>query len=449
MVIDDEPGMGRMLTTVLTETGYRVRAFDDPRRALADFERNPPDLVLTDVRMPKSTGMDVLGAVKATSPETPVVLMTAFGTLENAVEAMKKGAVDFIAKPFSNEQIRRVLNDALEGRRLREENRRLREALRAREGIEALIGVSPHMKELRERVQQLASSDVSVLVLGESGTGKELVARALHRAGPRASAAFEAIQCGALPDTLLESELFGHTKGAFTDATKDRPGLLVRADGGTVFLDEIGDMPPAMQIKILRFLQEREVRPLGGEGAKRVDVRVVAATHKDLRREVEEGRFREDLYYRLAVVPVRTPPLRERKEDIPLLIDAFVGRVSARTGGARRRFSTEATQYLSTREWPGNVRELENAVERALAVCNEDPLPLAALVEGESTKVGEVLTWSYRDAKRLCLDRFEKDFLPQLLKRAGGNVSQAAEIAGMDRKNLQELLKKHRLQRPR
>lgn len=449
MVIDDEPGMGRMLTTVLTETGYRVRAFEDPRRALADFDRNPPDLVLTDVRMPKSTGMDVLAAVKAKAPATPVILMTAFGTLENAVEAMKKGAVDFIAKPFSNEQIRTVLNNALEGRRLREENRRLRELLGAREGIEALIGVSPAMRELKGRVQRLASSDVSVLVLGESGTGKELVARALHRAGPRAAAPFEAIQCGALPDTLLESELFGHIKGAFTDATKDRPGLLVRADGGTVFLDEVGDMPPAMQIKMLRFLQEREVRPLGGEGARRVDVRVVAATHKDLRREVEEGRFREDLYYRLAVVPVRTPPLRERKEDIPLLVDAFVGRAAARTGGGRRRFSTEAGQYLSTRDWPGNVRELENAVERALAVCNENPIPLGALLEGVPTTTDAASTWSYRDAKRLCLDRFERDFLPGLMKQTGGNVSRAAAAAGLDRKSLQELLKKHRLQRPR
>ncbi len=448
MVIDDEPGMGRLLSTILEEAGYRVRVYQDPLKALADFAREPADVVLTDVRMPKVDGVEVLDAIKRRSEETPVVLMTAFGTLETAVNAMKKGAADYIAKPFKNEEIRLVLANVLEKRRLVEENRRLRVALSAHEGLDALVGSSLPMKRLHETIRQIALSDATVLLLGESGTGKELAARALHRASPRSEKPFQVIHCGALPENLLESELFGHLKGAFTDAAKDRPGLLTQAEGGTVFLDEVGDMPLPMQVKFLRFLQEREVRPLGGASARRVDVRVIAATNKNLRKEVTEGKFREDLFYRLSVVPMTLPPLRERQEDIPLLVDCFLDRIAHRSGTDKRRFSTVAMSHLMSQPWPGNVRELENAVEHAVAISRDDVLNLETLPHSPEVSPPEPKTTTYRDAKRQLLDRFEQAYLSDLLQQTDGNISRAAEFADMDRKNFQDLLKKHNISRP-
>lgn len=448
MVIDDEPGMGRLLLIILEEAGYRVRVYQEPIKALADFTREPADIVLTDVRMPKVDGVGVLEAIKQRSMETPVVLMTAFGTLETAVNAMKKGASDYVAKPFKNEEIRLVLASVLEKRRLLDENRRLRVALAAWEGLDTLVGSSEPMKRLHEMIGQISQSDATALLLGESGTGKELAARAIHRSSPRADRPFQVIHCGALPETLLESELFGHVKGAFTDAHKDQPGLLAQAEGGTIFLDEVGEMPLPMQVKFLRFLQEREIRPLGGATVRRVDVRVIAATNKDLRKEVSDGRFREDLFYRLAVVPITLPPLRERKEDIPLLVDCFLNRIAKRSGASKRSFSPEAMAHLVTQLWPGNVRELENAVEHAVAVSRENILPLESLPNSTGITLPEPKAKSYRDAKRHLLDRFEQDYVTDLLNKTSGNVSRAAELADMDRKNFQDILKKHNITRP-
>lgn len=448
MVIDDEPGMGRLLSTVLDEAGYRVQVYQDPLKALADFARNPADLVLADVRMPKVNGVEVLEAIKGRSKKTPVVLMTAFGTLETAVNAMKKGAADYVTKPFKNEEILMVLSSVLEKQRLVEENKRLRAALSVHEGPVPLVGTSETMKRLQERLRQVAPSDATVLLLGESGTGKELAARAVHQSSARSENPFEVIHCGALPETLLESELFGHVKGAFTDATKDRPGLLTQAEGGTIFLDEVGEMPPPMQVKFLRFLQEREVRPLGGASARRVDVRVIAATNKELKKEVEAGRFREDLYYRLAVVPIVLPPLRDRKEDIPLIVDFFLERLARRTGGKKRHFSAEAMTHFMNQSWPGNVRELENSVEHAAAVSPEELLTLECLPPPASPTPKGPTTNFFRDAKRQLLDVFERDYCSNLLKHTEGNISRAAELADMDRKNFQDLLKKHNIPRP-
>jgi DNA-binding NtrC family response regulator len=443
--------MGRLLSSVLGDAGYRPVVFQNPAEALASLDKESFDLVLTDIKMPKTNGLEILEAVKNRSPETPVVLMTAFGTLDSAVKAMKMGADDYVAKPFKNEEILLVVAGALEKRRLVDENRRLKVALAARESADVLVGVSPAMAKLRETLAQVAVTDAAVLLEGESGTGKELAARAVHRSSRRADGPFQAIHCAALPETLLEAELFGHAKGAFTDASRERPGILVQAEGGTVFLDEVGEMPPPMQVKFLRFLQEKEVRPLGGAPVRRVDVRVVAATNKDLNKEVAAGRFREDLFYRLAVLPVRLPPLREREGDVPLLAKHFLDKIARRSRGERRRFTPEALAALSAHPWPGNVRELENLVERAVALAAGDVLGIESLPPNlsgiPSAGEGPAMDRPFGESKRSVVEAFERTYLTDLMRKTGWNVTHAAEKAGMDRKNLQDLLKKHGIHR--
>jgi two-component system, NtrC family, response regulator AtoC len=450
-VIDDEPGMVRMLSSVLGDAGFQVTAFQKPEEALRRLEDGAFDLVLTDIRMPEVNGLDVLRAVKAASPATPVILMTAFSTLETAVEALKLGASDYVAKPFKNEQIRLAVQNVLDRQRLLRENVRLKRELSDRYALGELVGGSARMKEALRLIAQLADSDATVLLQGESGTGKELAARALHYNGRRAAGPFVPIHCGALPETLLESELFGHVRGAFTDARRDRKGLLEAAHGGTVFLDDVSEMTPALQVRLLRFLQEREVRPLGSSESVKVDVRVVSAANRDLRRLVAEKTFREDLYYRLAVVPVGLPPLRERREDIPLLAGHFLKAAAARAGRTGLTFSPDAMRLLMEHAWPGNVRELENCVEHAAALGAGpvlEPSSLPAGVTGVPAAAAEPPpAASYREAKQRVLDVFEKRFLADLLARTKGNVSRAAALADMDRKNLQDLLKKHGLSR--
>ncbi|MBI4395558.1 MAG: sigma-54-dependent Fis family transcriptional regulator [Elusimicrobia bacterium] len=451
-VIDDEPGMGRLLATVLGDVGYRVSAFQKPADALKTLEQNGFDLVITDIRMPKVNGMDVLKAVKSSAPQTPVILITAFGTLDSAVEALRLGASDYVAKPFKNDEIQVAVENVLEKQRLLRENQRLKTELASRYKFSEIVGRSGKMQDVFRLISQVAQTDATALLLGESGTGKELVARALHFNSPRAGKPFMAIHCGALPETLLESELFGHVRGSFTDALKDRTGLLESAEGGTVFLDEVGEMPPAMQVKLLRFLQEREFRRLGSSAAVKVNVRIVSATHRDLPREVEQGKFREDLYYRLAVVPIHIPPLRDRKEDIPLLTEHFLKKQQERTRRENLSFSPSAMKALLEYRWPGNVRELENAVEHAATLSTESligPESLPAALRKAETSPPPLFEENkpFRDSKQSVVEYFERHYLAELMKRAKGNVTHAADMADMDRKNLQELLKKHAIRK--
>jgi DNA-binding NtrC family response regulator len=449
LVIDDEVGMCRLLETVLGKAGHHVAAFQRPEDGLRAFEQEAFDVVVTDVRMPKVNGAEILAAVRAKDAELPVILITAHGTLDSAVAAMKRGASDYLAKPFRNDEIRLAVDGVLEKRRLMAENRRLRQELESRFQLGGIIGKSAAMQKVFGLIERLAASDASVLIQGESGTGKELAARALHFNGPRRAKPFVAIHCGALPESLMESELFGHVKGAFTDASKDRIGLLESADGGTVLLDEVGDMPAPLQVKLLRFLQDREVRPLGAAEARKVDVRVVAATHKDLARAVATGEFREDLFYRLAVVTVSLPSLRERAEDIPFLAEHFLESASRKAAKGPMTLTDEALHALCARSWPGNVRQLQNAIEHAVALhkgpfISSECFPLAAARRADAAASGyEGL--SHREAKQRVLESFERDFLTRLVRKAGGNMTRAAELADMDRKNLYELLKKHGL----
>jgi len=452
LIVDDEPGMCRLLESVLGGEGYQVVSFQKPQEALQALERTSFDLVVTDIRMPRVNGMQILEAVRSQSPDIPVVLITAFGTLESAVQAMKQGASDFVAKPFKNEQIKLAVNNALEKQRLRDENKRLKAELASRYQFGQIIGKSAKMQETFQVIAQLAQSDVAVLIHGESGTGKEIVSRAIHCNSSRSGKPFIPIHCGALPETLMESELFGHVKGAFTDALKDRAGLLESAEGGTVFLDEVGDMPLPLQVKLLRFLQDHEVRRVGSSESRRVDVRVIAATNKDLKQAVVENKFREDLYYRLAVVTIQLPPLRDREDDIPLLVEHFLRKAADKRAPRHHVELDRATmQSLLAHDWPGNIRELENAIEHAVALTEgsaitPQSLPRTVHRDGPSCPAPIPLKGlAYRDAKQKVLESFERPYLAGLLEQAKGNITQAAHLADMDRKNLYELLKKYGL----
>ncbi|KAF0127333.1 MAG: DNA-binding response regulator [Elusimicrobia bacterium] len=447
LVVDDEAGMCRLITTVLAEEGYSVTATQKPQDGVAAVRKGGFDLVITDLRMPRMSGIEILQAIKAAAPSLPVILITAYSSVDSAVQAMKLGAADYVAKPFKNDELIAAVEGVLEKSRLRAENRRLREELDEKYSFSSIVGQSAKMRSVFGLIVRIAKADVTAMIEGESGTGKELAARAIHFSGPRRDKPFVAIHCGGLPETMLESELFGHVKGAFTDAVKDRRGLLESADGGTVFLDEVGDMPQSLQVKLLRFIQEREIRRVGSDETSSVDVHLIAATNRVLQVEVKEGRFRGDLYYRLAVVPVRMPPLRERPEDIPLLARHFV-RKHAADKERGLEIAPEAMQAIAGYHWPGNVRELENAIQHAIAfagsgaLIGRDMLP-AQVLGGAGAPQAAAADRAFRDAKRETVEAFEKAYLSDLIKRSSGNVTRAAQAAGMDRKNLQELLRKY------
>jgi two-component system, NtrC family, response regulator HydG len=433
LVVDDHLEMGRMLQEPLTDEGYAVQLATSGAEAIRLIRSRPFDAVLSDLRMEEVDGFDVLAAVQAVDPEVPVLLMTAFGGVENAVEAMKRGAWHYFTKPFRLDEVLIYLRRALEDRRLRLENRTLRQEAAGRTGLGALVGRSAPMRGLYERVERVAHSEASVLIRGESGCGKELVARALHTEGERAAAPFVAVNCTALPPALLESELFGHVKGAFTGATTARRGLFVEADQGTLFLDEIGDMPAELQAKLLRVLEDGEVRAVGADASRTVDVRIVAATHQDLEARVKEGKFRADLFYRLNVVTLRLPTLRERREDIPLLAGHFIARARARNPRSKvAGFSAEVIAALGGLPWPGNVRELENLVERLVVLVPRETVELADLqlhapeVEPEAHPLvmAQEALWPLR--------RLEGEYIAWVVARCGGNKTRAAELLGID-----------------
>ena len=432
LIVDDVVEMAQTIATDLAGAGFDPQIANDGASALGQFLKSPADIVVTDLRMKGSDGLDLLAGIKQADPNTPVIIMTAFGAVESAVEAMRRGAYHYVTKPFALETLRALVERACRERALSRENALLRKTLRSNLSSRQLLGNSLAMRQLRALIAQVADATSSVLISGETGTGKELVALAIHTSGPRADRSFVAVNCAALPEHLLESELFGHARGAFTGAAQSRRGLFVEAQEGTIFLDEIGDLPLSLQGKLLRVLQSGEVRPVGSEATRTVDVRCIAATHKDLSVLVEQGLFREDLFFRLDVLRVRVPPLRERPDDIPLLVDHFMRQSlekSSRSllGG----FEPEALEFLSECDWPGNVRQLENLIERLVVTASQS----FARLEDVKRALGPA--WTSDPIPRLLqnpltLHELEERYLAAVLKMVGGNKLKAAEILGVD-----------------
>jgi two-component system, NtrC family, response regulator HydG len=433
LVVDDNAKMCRLLADQLSDAGYRVEACQSGEAALAALQRQSVDLVLTDLRMDKVDGLDVLRAVRALDDAIPVLIMTAFGAVESAIEAMKAGAYHYITKPFKLAEVLVYIERALDDRRLRDENRALRKVALDRSSPTGMVGRSEVMRRLAETIDRLGQSQATVLIRGESGTGKELVARSLHFSSSRRERPFVAVNCTALPESLLESELFGHLKGAYTGAATARRGLFVEADTGTLFLDEIGDMPQGLQAKLLRALEDGEVRSVGSDVPRKVDVRLVAATHQDLEQLMKEGRFRSDLYYRLNVVPVQVPPLRQRPSDIPALVELFLGRARTRMAGAKVcRLSSEALAVMVRFPWPGNVRELENVIERLVVLTDDDVVELEDLRAHAPHLLDEPTPLGRAQLELLPLKELESEYIAWVLARCGGNKGRAAEILQID-----------------
>jgi two-component system response regulator AtoC len=432
LIVDDEESMRHLLSVILHDHGYEARAVSNGEDALAELAARDYDLVLSDVRMPRMDGLELLERIQRLHPDVTVIVMSAYGTHDAAIAAMKAGAYDYISKPFRPDEVVLVIRKAEERARLALENRRLRTELAAEYRVESVVSASAAMADVLKQVRKVAPVKTTVLLTGESGTGKELIARALHELSPRASFPFVAVNCGAIPRELVESELFGHVKGAFTDASRNRKGLAAEADGGTLFLDEIGELPVALQVKLLRFLQEEEIRRVGDTRTTRVDVRVVAATARDLARAVAEGQFREDLFYRLDVVGIRLPPLRDRREDILPLARHFLARFGRlRPELPALALSPEAAEALEAHRWPGNVRELEHVIERAVVmaegpVIRREDLPDA--VRAEAAPAPGSLpadgTLSVKRATRI----LEEQLIRAALERTGGNRTRAAEL---------------------
>ena len=438
LVVDDDDAMREMVVSLLADEGFEVAGAAGAEPALARLRDQEVDAVVSDIRMPGKSGLELVGEIHALRPETPVILMTAFGSIDSAVEAMRAGAFDYVTKPFKRDELLLALERAFENRVLVEENRRLRRAVDRTRSFGDLIGVSPAMREIFALLRKVADNRSSVLITGESGTGKEVVARTLHFAGTRKDKPFVPINCTAIPEGLLESELFGHVRGAFTGAHASKHGLFEEATGGTLFLDEIGDMGPGLQSKMLRVLQDREIRPVGGNHAVKVDVRIVAATNKELDREMEAGRFRRDLFYRLNVIPIHIPPLRERTEDIPALVEFLLAKHASE--GASRRLSPAAMSRLVALPWEGNARELENVIERALALCDRPVIEAEDLPLGDGCALPEAddphLLLRGAVEQRLSLHELGDLYIEQILKETGGNKVRAAQILGINRRTL-------------
>jgi DNA-binding NtrC family response regulator len=440
LIVEDEAKMRRLLELNLGEDGFSTLSAGDAETGLRLLGENPVDLVVTDLKLPGMNGLEFLQTIKRQNAALPVVVMTAFGSVETAVEAMKAGASDYVLKPFSLTEMRLVIHKELDVRNLREENRSLREALGKRYSHPNVVARSPKMQEVLATVERVAPTNATVLLGGESGVGKDLIARAIHEKSRRASGPFLKINSTAIPENLLESELFGFEKGAFTGAVASKPGKFELADKGTLFLDEIGDVPPATQVKLLRVLQEREFERLGGTKTVKVDVRLIAATNRDLREALEQGTFREDLYYRLNVVPIDIAPLRDRKEDIPDLVNLFIAR-SGETGKQIEGITPPAMQMLVNYHWPGNVRELQNIVERACALT-KGPLIEAGDIhlDVRPAKSGNGAPGFLPDG--MTLEQWEDEMVQEALRRANGNKSQAARLLGLSRNALRYRLSK-------
>jgi len=435
LVVDDDLGMCGMLSDVLKEEGFSVHTTGESFEASKILKKEEFDVIVTDLKMKGLKGLDLLEVAHKVAPMTPVIIITAFGTIESAIKAMKMGAYDYITKPFQMDELVLTVRKALENRLLKKEVIRLRKEVESRYDFHQLIGKSPSMQKIYDLIERISDSSSNVLITGESGTGKELVAKAIHYNGVRKEGPFVAINCAAIPETLLESELFGYKKGAFTDAKSDKKGLIFEANEGTLFLDEITEMPLTLQAKLLRVIEEREVRPLGDTNSYPIDVRIISTSNRDIASLIQQGRFREDLYYRLKVIDIEMPPLRERKEDISILVQHFIHKFSKELKKAVSSVSEDALKILLNYFWPGNVRELENIIQRAITLSQHevilpDDLP-ASIIQKTDEKLFEKAM-----EEKFTLDQLEKEYVKRVLIETGGNKSKAAERLGLDRKTL-------------
>ena len=444
LVVDDESGILQTLQILLKNEGFDVTTAQGGKAGLEALKAHAPDIVLTDVRMPQVTGIDILAAVRQQDPETPVILMTAQASLQTAIQAVNEGAFYYIQKPFSNDDMVAICRRAADYRNLRAENKQLKQEIRRRErsGLVKPLGKSRPFSDVMRLAEQVAPTESTVLIQGESGTGKEVIARYIHELSARSEGPFLSLNCGALPESLLESELFGHVKWSFTGAVRDKQGLFAAARGGTFFLDEIGEMSPATQVKLLRVLQEREAIPVGGTEAVPLDVRVVAATNRDLEEEIKRGRFRTDLFYRLNVIAIHLPPLRDRRDDIPIFVDAFLKRIAKEHGEEPKSLAPDALEVIMAYDWPGNVRELENALERAVVLVKANVIPLSAVPTKVTERKAEPLV-TEEVRTNPTLDVIEQAYITWVLNAEGGNKTRAAEVLGIDPSTLYRKLSKY------
>jgi two-component system response regulator AtoC len=445
LIVDDDEALRESLELFLTSDGFEVQSASDADAALALIATESFDLVLCDVRMPGTDGMELLPELLRRAPGITVLMMSAYGTAELAIEAVQRGAYDYLAKPFQPSEVSLVIRKAREREQLRRKSALLQREVQHVVGRRPIVAASSAMMELLEVLERAAEYKATVLVTGESGTGKEVLARAIHTQSPRADEAFVAVNCGAIPENLLESELFGHSRGAFTGADRARRGLFVEAHGGTLFLDEIGELPPALQVKLLRVLQEEEVRPVGESKPRSVDVRIIAATSRNLEEEIAQGGFREDLYYRLDVIRLAVPPLRERREDIPVLVDHFIEHFRNELGRAVRGIHDEALDRLTRYAWPGNVRELENVIERAMILTDNDRITLADLPSAVADAQGEASRAPLDMNLRRARQRFEAEFIRKALASVNGNRTHAAKLLEISHRALLYKIKEYGL----
>ncbi|MDD5286666.1 MAG: sigma-54 dependent transcriptional regulator [Desulfuromonadaceae bacterium] len=453
LLIDNEAGLCRLMEQVLLDEGYLAKAYTSPQKAMDNFKPDQWDLVITDIKMPGMSGLEVLQKVKESSKDLPVIMITAYATVEMSIQALRKGAYDMLTKPFEPEELVFRVKNALQHSTLQEENRELRRELSDKFCFDKIIGVSDRLKSVLGKVEKVAVRDTSVLITGESGTGKELIAQAIHYNSPRREKKFVAINCGALPASLLESELFGYKKGAFTGAKENRQGLLEAADGGTLFLDEVGNLPMDVQKTLLRFLEEKEFLRIGETKTTKVDVRLLSATNRDMKQAVKSGEFREDLFYRLNVVNIHMPPLREGIEDIPLLAAYFIKLQNEKFGAKIKGFEKDAMQALCNFDWPGNIRQLKNVIEACMAMESEGYISLEVLEQFlDVTKVSNdmlPITTEKGDelSYNMALGCFEIDLLKGLLRKHGGNIEAAAQEAGINMVTIYRKIKKYAIRK--
>ena len=448
LVVDDETLIRKSFVRALQDDGFLVESAESGEEAIRLFHEGQFDLVITDLRMPGVDGLGVLRAVKASRPEVEVVLLTGYGTIQSAVEAIKEGAYNYITKPLNKHELLRIAHEVAEKTELRGRVEQLQSQLEERFSLHNLIGRSPAMQRVYDLIERVRESDCNVVITGESGTGKELVARAIHFTGPRAETPFVAVNCGALPESIAERELFGHERGAFTGAVRTQPGYFESANGGTIFLDELPELSLNIQVKLLRVIQQREITRVGSTRPMRIDIRILAATNRNPEQCLQQGILREDLYYRLNVVTIALPPLRERQDDIPLLADHFLEKCARRADLPRRKLAPTALDAILTYAWPGNVRELENVIERAVTLTEKpiiEPSDLPRLVGRSTAAAPDADSVPFGEAKKRLQDAFARDAIAKALEATGGNVTQAAASLGMARSVLQRLMKRHGL----